>query len=213
MAEIDPTKGTPEKATPEGKEETTPTVQTYNQDQLDKAIHAALTKAGRDAKSLETWKKTLEQEAEGINATKAEVAEWKQSQETALLEAIKKNPDAVDWLQKKKELETERKAHNQEKATLAKEKAEWAETIKATKETQREVLIWKVAQAKGVDPMKLKTLSVKFNIEGEEQLEELAEEITSKVEAPKIKTDSGLTSGSGDKSEEQRLKDRYPTMK
>jgi hypothetical protein len=44
--------------------------------------------------------------------------------------------------------------------------------------------------------MKLKTLSVKFNIEGEEQLEELAEEITSKVEAPKIKTDSGLTSGS-----------------
>jgi len=101
----------------------------------------------------------------------------------------------------------------QERAQLERDKAEHAAEIQAAREAQKEIIVWQVASAKGIDPMRLKTLSDKFSIEGKEKLEELADEIGSGKTDPQIEVDTGMTTGSpGEKSEEKKLKDRYPTM-
>ena len=187
MGEIDETKqGTPseKEAPPSGKEEITPkeTPQTYTQDQVDKTVDAALTKAGRDAKSFELKEKSLTERGEQLE-------QWRKDKEAAELEALKDNPEALDFYK-------ERKTLKQEKADLAKEKAEHAEEIRIAKETQQESAIREIATEHKVDPVKLKNLSTKFNIEGKEQLAELAEEIASgKTADPSFDVDSGKTTG------------------
>jgi len=175
MGEVDPTKGTPEKATPDGKGQATP--KENPQEQIDKAVQAALTKAGRDAKALET-------KAADLEAREQRIKEHERLRDQAELEAAKSDPVKLTAYQLKKDREL-----------LEKEKAEHQAEITAAKETQREVLVWQVASDKGVDPMRLKNLSTEFNLQGKEQLEKLAAEIASKTEPSKIKTDSGVTSG------------------
>jgi len=177
----------PQGKAPVGSEGTTPKVepQTYTQDQLSAAVQNALIKAGRDAKSFELKGQSLTERETKLKA-------WEEQQEHAQLEAIKNNPEALDLHKQKKTLKEER-------AALEKEKLEHAEEIRIARETKREIEIWEVAQAKGVDPVKLKTLSTKFNIEGKERLEELAGEVISgKPQEPKEPSqhiDSGMTTG------------------
>ena len=200
MGEIDKTtQGNPEEATPSGKGETTPneTPQTYTQEQVDKAVQSSLTKAGRDAKTLETQRTELTQQAEAIEATKTEIERTKQEQEAAFMESIKNNPDAVDWATMKKGLSEKEKALKAQEATFAKKQAEYDGKIKAAEEAQKEINIFSVASAKKVDSMRLKTLSDKFGITDKEKLEELADEIIASVGTtnPTIEPDPGTTKG------------------
>ena len=189
----------------EGSEETTPKAEakTYTEKDIEKAVQVALTKAGRDAKALADKEATLNTEKEAVDTAKAEIAEIQKQIDEAELEAARGDPDKLKELQAKKsykaklaELDTKNKELQKREADLNRREAEHEAEIQAAKETQREITIWQIAQEKSVDPVRLKTLAEKFNIEGKENLEELANEIASgKPEGETLKVDSGATSG------------------
>jgi DNA repair exonuclease SbcCD ATPase subunit len=215
----------PEKETPSGgKPGTTsePEAKTYTEEEKQKAISDALAKAGREAKALADKEAALNARQEAIDAKQAEIDEAERRKEAAEFEAAKGDPELLRAYQDKQASKKELADILKQKADLKKErevldrdKADHEAEINEAKEAQHEILVWQVASDKGIDPVRLKNLSVKFKIEGKEQLEELADEIASgKPETPNpLKVDSGVTTGGGEKSEEQKLKERYPTMK
>lgn len=154
-----------------GGEGTTPTEpETYTKEQADKLVNDALSMAGRDAKSLETTRQSLAEMQKGIEAAQAEIQQWKENQDKAFLEANKDNPDAIDWYQKKQELQRQITEFN-------KLKLQYDGDIQAAKDTKFEVITWKVAGANKVDPTKLKELAVKLNLTTEEQIDTLAKNL------------------------------------
>ena len=191
---------------PTGEVGTTPTPEVYTKAQLEEAIQKDRIQRGRDTK-------TLEQRDSAIKAREEAIKAKEEAQESAELEKVKEDPDALAAYKDKKARKKERDELAEERAQLERDKAEHAAEIQAAREAQKEITIWQVASAKNIDPMRLKALSDKFSIEGKEKLEELADEIGSGKTDKQIDVDSGMTAGSaGEKSEEQRLKDRYPTM-
>jgi len=191
---------------PTGEGGTTPTPEVYTKAQLEEAIQKDRIQRGRDTK-------TLEQRDSAIKAREEAIKAKEEAQESAELEKVKEDPDALAAYKDKKARKKERDELAEERAQLERDKAEHAAEIQAAREAQKEITIWQVASAKNIDPMRLKALSDKFSIEGKEKLEELADEIGSGKTDKQIDVDSGMTAGSaGEKSEEQRLKDRYPTM-
>ena len=176
------------------------TPQTYTEEQIRNMVSDALSEAGRDAQTLEKRETSIKAREDAIRAKE-------DTQEAAELEKLKEDPDALAAYKDKKVIK-------QERAQLERDKAEHAAEIQAAREAQKEIIVWQVASAKSIDPMRLKTLSDKFSIEGKEKLEELADEIGSGKTDKQIDVDSGMTTGgTGEKSEDQKLKDRYPTMK
>lgn len=176
-------------------EETTP--QTYTQEQLDKAITKgksdALAEAGRTDKTLTTRETAVK--------AREDAAKTEQDRKDAadLLEA-QKDPDKLAAYQTKKAEEGRERTLAGREAAQTKKEADYAARITASEETQREIVIHDIATAKGVDPMRLKELSTKFNIDGKEKLEELAEEIASgkpKEGDPNFEADNALTKGGG----------------
>ena len=200
----------PEKGTSSGgKTGTTSkeTPQTYTEEQIRNMVSDALSKAGRDAQ-------TLEQKEGALKAREDAITAKQEALDVAELERVKEDPDALAAYKDKKARKKERDELTQERTQLERDKAEHAAEIQAARDAQKEIIIWQVASAKSVDPMRLKTLSDKFSIEGKEKLEELADEIGSGKTDKQIDVDSGMTTGgTGEKSEDQKLKDRYPTMK
>ena len=192
---------------PTGEGGTTPTPEVYTKAQLEEAIQKDRIQRGRDTK-------TLEQRDSAIKAREEAIKAKEEAQESAELEKVKEDPDALAAYKDKKARKKERDELAEERAQLERDKAEHAAEIQAAREAQKEITIWQVASAKNIDPMRLKALSDKFSIEGKEKLEELADEIGSGKTDKQIDVDSGMTTGgTGEKSEDQKLKDRYPTMK
>lgn len=183
--------GTPsaKEAPPGGSEGTTPkeTPPTYTQDQVDKAVQAALTKAGRTEKSFSTREAT-------IKAREDALAEKERQKEAAELEEAKKDPDALAAYNAKQARKQQEADLKKEREQLERDKAEHEAEIIAAKEAQKEITIWQVASAKKIDPEKLKELSEELNIEVKEKLERLADEIAAKPGGI-IDPDSGLTKG------------------
>lgn len=185
---------------------------TYTEEEVQKVIKKAesdaLSKAGRTATALE------KREA-AIKAKEDAIAEQERQKDAAELEEAKTDPDKMAVYRAKQTRKQQETDLKKERAELDRDKADHEAEITAVREAQKEITIWQVASAKNIDPMRLKTLSDKFNIEGKENLEELAAEIASGKPEPttETKVDSGVTSGGiGEKSEEQRLKERYPSM-
>lgn len=241
MGEINETdKGTPSevKAPPSGEKETTPKEpepQTHTQTQVNKAVHLALSQAGRTATALEARETT-------VKAREDAAKEAQDRKDAAELVEAQKDPDKLAAYQSEQAQRQRTKKQDDRDAAQTKREAEHEAEIQAAKETQREIVIFEIATAKGVDPVRLKNLSTKLNIEGKENLEELAAEIASgkpkegdknlveygkivedfgsnsaeakswRLEHPDFEADNALTKGGGEKSEEQRLKERYPTM-
>ena len=192
---------------PTGEVGTTPTPEVYTKAQLEEAIQKDRIQRGRDTKSLEQRETSIKAHEDAVTAKQ-------EALDAAELERVKEDPDALAAYKDKKARKKERDELAEERAQLERDKAEHAAEIQAAREAQKEITIWQVASAKNIDPMRLKTLSDKFSIEGKEKLEELADEIGSGKTDKQIDVDSGMTTGSaGEKSEKQKLKDRYPTMK
>lgn len=154
--------------------------QTYNQEQVNKAVSDALAKAGR------TDKVFSKREA-GLKAREDAIAEKERQREAAELEEAKKDPDKLAEYQARKSIADER-------AELERSKAEHEAEIIAAREAQKEITIWQVASAKNVDPERLKELSEELGLEGKERLERLADEMTAKT-GTTIEPDSGITTG------------------
>ena len=181
---------------PEGKEGTTPKVEakTYSEEEkneeVKKAVQNALIKAGRDNKTLELKGQVLTEREEAVKTAEAEVAE---------LQEQLKNPDAVDWAKKNKELQEAQKNLRKEKAELTKKQAEFDSQIKVVQEETRDKAIWGIAAKFTNEPAEMADLFVslsKLNIEDMGQLEELARTITSAKPKTPITPDSLITSGS-----------------
>ena len=177
---------------------------TYTEEEKQRAVSDALATAGRDAKALANQKADLDARQEAINAKQAEIDEQERQRDAAELEAARGNPELMRVYEDKKSqkrvsasIEAQRADIKKQRETLDHDKAEHEAEIKAAKETQREIVIWGVASAKNIDPVRLKNLSVKFNIESKEQVEALAEEIASGKAEPTepLTPDSNVTSG------------------
>ena len=182
MAEIDTTKqGAPsQKASPDGGGETTPKVEakTYTQEELDRAVHAARSQAGRDAK-------TLDLRDQSLTAREKALKEKEDKLEAAELEKLKGNPEALD-------IHQQRKALREERATLDKEKAEHKAAIEAVQSYQRKLDVGELAGKYDLDAQMLLDLNLSI-----EQTETVAQRLSKDKpkETKEIKTDSGVTSG------------------
>jgi len=198
-----------------------PKAKTYTESEIQKAVSDALAKAGRDAKSLEAKAAQLKADQEAIEAQKSQIAEIQRQIDEAELEAARGDPVRLREIQAKKSVKTQLAEIEKQKAELRKQqaeidrsKAEHESEVRAVRETNKEITIWQIATAKGVDPMRLKTLSEKFNIEEKEKLEELAGEIASgkpQDESPKkkITPDSLVTSGNRQSQEGKTARQIY----
>jgi len=206
MDEIKETKGdSPQEAgkAPPGGDETTPKkeAKTHTEKEKDRAVQVALIKAGRDAKSFEQREAAVKARED---ATKAE----QERREAAELAEAQGDPDRLAVYQSKQAERQRGKSLDEREAELNRSKAEHDAEIQVAKEAQKEINVWQVASAKNIDPVRLKDLSEKFNVEGKEKLEELAEEIaTGKPErepTEPLTPDSAVTSGGqGEPTQEQ----------
>jgi len=197
----------------EGSEETTPKAEakTYTDQEIEeikaKAAQNARVAAGRDAKSLEQREAAVKARED---ANKAE----QERRDAAELAEAQKDPDKLAVYQSEQAARQRTKKQDERDAAQDKREAEHEAEVKAAREAQKEITIWQIASAKGVDPVRLKALSEKFNIEGKEQLEELAGEIASgkpQDETPEKKStpDSLVTSGNKGSQEGKTARQIY----
>ena len=207
---------------------TTSQTKTYSEDEKQKAISDALAAAGRDAKALEQREASLKEQVAAIEARQAEIAKQEEAIEAAEREAAKYDPDRLKDFQARQAEKQARRTVEAEKAQLAKERAELAKA-KAEQEVEVE------AARKITRELKLREICAKHEVPftdmdklglSVEQTEAVAKAIAAarsgngKDEKPADEAakqgfirDSGVTSGATQKSEEQRLKERYPSMK
>jgi hypothetical protein len=163
--------------------------QTFTEDQATKMVSDALAKAGRDAKTLTDREAAVKAQED---ANKAE----QERKDAAELAKVQGDPDKLAAYQAKKAEADRAKDLTEGEANLARDKADHEAELTASRETQKEITIFEIASAKSIDPVRLKNLSEKFNVEGKEKLEELAGEIASGKETdPDFNPDSGLTKG------------------
>jgi len=160
--------------------------QTYSQEQLTKAISDALAKAGRDDKSLSA-------RDAAVKAREDALAEQDRQRDAAELAEAQKDPGQLAVYQKKQADKQRGKSLDDREAEINRSKAENEAEITAARERDKEITIISVASAKGIDPVRLKTLSEQFNVEGKEKLEELAAEITSGKKD--FEADNAMTKG------------------
>jgi len=170
-----------------------------------KAVSDALSAAGRTAKALET------REA-AVRVTEEKATQAQKAKDDAELEAARGDSDEMSRIQTRQQL-------REAKAKLAKAEQELSEEREKGKQrdaeaaqTTLEVNAWKAAKRLDVDAETLLKL-VKFTDGSKEAIEAIGQTLPKKGEAkPPLKTDSGKTIGGGEKSNEQKLKERYPTM-
>jgi len=228
---MDEIKGTPQDSLQKlgqastGAEENTSEKQakTYTEQEVEKAKNDALAAAGRDAKSLETKEAAINAREEAIKAEEAKIDEIRRQRDVEELAEARGDPDKLAAYQAKKsreqedtDLKAQRSAIKKEREQLDRDKAEHEAEIKAVKETQLEIELWKIAEAEGVDPVELKDMMKDLNLTTVEQAKVAAKRLNKKpvggTAKPLIPV-SGVTSGGpGEKSEEKKLKERYPTM-
>jgi len=220
MAEIDKTtQGTPseEKAPPGGSEEITPKkeAKTHTETDVNKAVQAALTKAGRDDKALANQKAGLDARQEAIDAQQVEIDEAERQRDAAELAAAKGDPELLRVYQDKQDqkrevagITTQKADIKKQREALDRDKAEHEGEITAARDTMMEIKVFEIATKYKVDPVALKNL----NLPTVEQIEEVAK-VMSKLppkgegedeDTEPLTPDSAVTSGGqGEPTQEQ----------
>ena len=207
-----------------GEGETTPkdTAKTYTETELQKAISDALAQKGRDAKTLADQAAGLKAQQDAIQAKEAELAEIQKQIDEAELEAARYDPDKLRTYQarqaekqQRQSVEAERRQLAKEKAELERSRAEHQAEIDGARQLAMETKIYEIAARHEVNPAILKELKLTTV----EQVETVAKHLSGmtpkeqKEEAAQFTPDSGVTKGgTAEKSEEQQLKERYPSM-
>lgn len=226
MGEIDKTaQGTPseKEAPPGGSEENTPKkeAKTHTEAEVNKAVQVALTKAGRDDKTLSNQKADLDARQEAINARQVEIDEAERQRDASELVAAKGDPELLRVYQDKQSqkrevagITTQKADIKRQQAELDRSKAEHEAEITAARDTMLEVKVWQIATKYKVDPVALKNL----NLPTVEQIEEVAKVMPKQpgeAETPEepLTPDSGVTSGNREslkgKSSRQLFKEDF----
>ena len=202
----------------------TPTPKVFSEEQVDKLIadrHSTLDKRVIALeKDLDRAQATVEKKESEL----ATITQDKAKLRIELDELAQDDPDKQKVLKKLAtldELEKATEAKNQtlkaDREALEADKQTHQEEIKLASDTLREISIWEIAsEYEGGDPVKLKELCDKFAVSSKEQIKVAADTIWAKKPkdgTPPITTDSSLPGGGGEKTEQQKLDDRYPTMK
>lgn len=201
----------------DSKEGTTPggEPKTYTDKDIQKIISDAKAEAGREAKAAKVEadkaKASLTNTENQLNQTKQQLAVLTKRIDDAELEGARDNPELINLYQQKQDLRRKEAELEEGKTQLAKDKAEHEAEIEVARSTSREILIWGIATKRGVDPVRLKDLSAKFNLQSEEQIEEMAQTISTGKTTPSgvedktkpLQPDSGATIGGGELTNEQ----------
>jgi len=202
QANVDPssvTKGT-SVATPE----------TFTKDMVEKAVSDALSKAGRTAKTLTELQQRLET---GVADLTARQVKWQKERDEAEEYALRDDSEGLTALREGRR----KKAADETKATELTERerkanerdTEFADIIEQHKILTRTQLAAEVAVEKGVSMDSILKLAKEDTRKAYEAVAELLPKVK---ELPVLVSDSGRTTGGGEKTEKQKLKDRYPKM-
>jgi len=193
------------------------------QELINKAIHDDRMKAGRSEAAIKKQQAEIERREAVIKEAEAKRQKQEEERELAELEAAKDKPDELPLIQRKQALAKDIRAFNAEKAqyqaiidVLKELGVNDAESVKSqltsVKETAYEMAVFEAATKQGVDADVLKDKADRLKIRDKESIEELASVMPkkAKIEPP----DTGKTAGGGQaKTYEEKLKDRYPSMK
>jgi len=210
---------------PASEDGNTPEPEVFTKAQVDEAIQKDRIQRGRDVKALTDREVGLDAREEAIKAQQAEIDEIKRQRDEAELAEARGDPTKMRAYQTRKsreqedvELKAQRDALKKDRAILDRDKAEHEAEVKVARETQLEIEIWKIAEAEGVDPVELKDMMKDFNLTTVEQAKTAAKRLNKKpvdetTKKPLIPVTGVTSGGPGEKSEEKKLKERYPTMK
>lgn len=125
---------------------------TYTDADIQKAVNDALAKAGRDAKAIEAVKKK-------VDADKEEIRQHRAQKDAAELEAVKNDPDKLNFYQRQKALKEREEALKEQQAQFESERTAHAEQIAKIQKSERSGMIADVAKEyAGSDPAKLEKL-------------------------------------------------------
>jgi len=183
---------------------------TITQAELNRAIQEAKTQAGRDGKAAA--EKYLSEQLTELQATQEK---WHKEREEAELKAVENDPAKVNAIKLRQDADRRlREAKDQE----AKNKAERAlldAEKEASEKTKLEVDIFTVAKEMKVDPVKLKAKLNELGITDKTRFKAVAKmmKTAGSDDTDSDDVDSGKHSGIVGRTDEQKLKSRYPTMK
>jgi len=185
---------------PKGSEGTTPKeteAKTYNEDEFQEALQADRIKRGRDDKSLSDREVAVKARED---ANKAE----QERRDAAELAEAQKDPDRLAVYQSKQAERQRTKKQDERDAAQDKREAEHESEIKAARETQLEIEIWKIASTEGVDPVELKDTMKDLKLTTVEQAKTVAKRLNKKPKEPadKKKTHDSLVTSGGKASSE-----------
>lgn len=198
---------TPEKAD-QGTSKQTPEPG-MSKDDVTKLLRDQAATHGRDMKVVRDevagLKSQAEQDKAALTAKEAELSDAEDKM-------AGDNTDAVDVVRLKREVRVARTALESDRAQLEKSKKEQADTVTQASRSLRDLEVLKIAAAKKVD------LDTLIGIVGDSEdmnwVGRVADTLSETVTVEQTThVDSGLGSGSpGEKSDEQRSKERYPSM-
>jgi len=158
-------------------------------------------------KKIDKLEKALSNASDRVKDAEERLSQWQKEREEEELQRAEGDSDAVTRI-KARQKERERQAELAKREAELKEREEKVKEVSAqVQEFERTQKAAEIAVKHGVD---FNTL-VKFTDGSPEAMEELAQRLARKGEVPPIKPDSGKTVG-GEKTDEQKLKERYPTM-
>lgn len=169
-------------------------------------VAAALTGAGREAKTLADQREAIEtrekQHETDLSAFYAE-------RDRADTERLKDEPDALATLRINRQAERSAADNVRQKADLDARTTAQDERDKVTAGLDRERIVNKVATELNVSS----ELLLSHGGVDEESIRNLAKSLPKNTDPINpVKPDSGRTQGGGDLSNEQKLKTRYPSM-
>lgn len=186
--------------------------ETFNKTTQEKAINDALSAAGRTAKELtdKTQKaETLLTEAKKIRETAVgEQSRWQKEKDEKELESAKDNPDALTAITARQKLQTKESELSKKEQELSDKETKIQPQLDELATSKKERNALEIALKHNVP---FETL-LKFTDGSLEAMEDLAKLLSRKGGTTTLKPDSGTTTGGGDLSAEDKLKERFPKM-
>lgn len=151
----------------------------------------------------------LEERETAVKEGEARIAQERKGREEAELEAARDDTDALKGIRARHTLE-DKKAELAERERVVKESEEGNKaSLEQIKVFNRTKLAAEVAVAKGVS---MDSILKHAKDDSREAMEAVADDLPKKDDKPPLVLDSGKGIGGGERTAEQKLKARYPTM-
>ena len=188
------------------KETSEKDTQTFTREQVEEREQKAKSDALAD---INRYKTEAQRHMQAAQAAEERTNRMLKEQGEAELETARDEPDKLTLIrerQARRQAESELATAKQE---LDGEKAKTAEAQEAEAKSTKERNAREIATRLVVDAKTLR----EFTDGSTEAMEKLAKVLPKKDETKEpLKPDSGKTSGGGEKTDDQKLKERYPTM-